>query len=359
MRFTPFAFFGTMDKIPPGTLQIDFGLNYGAGWVKDINLFSNSDIGFAGNSVNPNSVIGEGLSIFNSSGQWQNGVYRDLGRYAPTGGIITSLDRNNDGTYIIGNPATSWSAYAFPVSYITGLTKTVTITSGCTYSANNFGATNAPNYLRNTTNYGTVMTGVGGATGYYASVAFSGLTNPTRFNIQSDGKIVFCTSSGLKRYNTNGTIDTGFTSSITGQTNDVAFQSDGKLVAVGFGVTGGVTRLNSNGTYDTSFSGVTSGFDSTGLPGYDVWSVTIDSQDRAIVGVPSPTYNGVTIGGIVRLQQNGSIDTSSGFGVGFNGGLNDCGVYRVKIQPNDLLIVGGNFSGYKGQAVTCAVRLYT
>lgn len=348
-----------MDKIPPGTLQIDFGLVSGGNWVRDINLFSNGDIGFAGTDANPNNVIGGGVSIFNSSGQWQTGVYRDLGRYSPVSDVITTIDRNNDGTYVVGNGSTSWSAYAFPVSYITGLTKTVIITSGCTYSSNYAAVSVAPNYLRNTANYGTVMTGVGGATGYYASVVFSGLTDPTRFNIQSDGKIVFCTTTGLKRYNTNGTIDTGFTSAITGQTNDVAFQSDGKLVVVGFGVTGGVTRLNTNGTYDTSFSGVTSGFDSTGLIGYDVWSVTIDSQDRAIVGVPSPTYNGISIGGITRLQQNGSIDTSAGFGVGFNGGLNGYGVYRVKIQPNDLLIVAGNFSGYKGQPVGSAVRLYT
>jgi hypothetical protein len=358
MRFTPFGFFGNMDKVPPGTLQIDFGLSSGSpsDWVYDINLFSNGDIGFAGQYVNPGSVLGGGASIFNTSGQWQTGVYRDLGRYAPISRTITTIDRNNDGTYVAGNPSSDWTR--LPLASITGLLKTITLTSGCEYSAGYVATAIAPNYLRNTTNYGTVMVGTGGP-GYYASVSFSGLTSPTRFNIQSDGKIVFCTSTGLKRYNTNGSIDTGFTSSITSQTNDVAFQSDGKIVAVGFGITGGITRLNTNGTYDTSFSGVTTGFNSTGLPGYDVWSVTIDSQDRAIVGVPSPTYNGVSIGGITRLQQNGAIDTSAGFGSGFSGGLNGCGVYRVKIQPDDLLIVGGNFSNYKGQAVTSAVRLYT
>jgi uncharacterized delta-60 repeat protein len=97
------------------------------------------------------------------------------------------------------------------------------------------------------------------------------------FNIQPDGTILFGDQScdfALVRYNTDGTLDTGFGSGgkvITDfDGNDTAFgivlQSDGKIVLSGRGGNSGdfaLARYNSNGTLDASFIGGSTGIDTT------------------------------------------------------------------------------------------------
>src|SRR5688572_26623878 len=90
--------------------------------------------------------------------------------------------------------------------------------------------------------------------------------------IQSDGKIVAVGfSSGdfaVTRYNVNGSLDTTFSGDgklITDfggheSANDVALQSDGKIVVsgqkcAGIGCDVALARYNVNGTLDTTFSG--------------------------------------------------------------------------------------------------------
>jgi uncharacterized delta-60 repeat protein len=102
--------------------------------------------------------------------------------------------------------------------------------------------------------------------------------------LQSDGKIVaagttitgspsvFTQDFAVARYNTNGSLDTGFgaggkvTTDFSGDVdaaNAVALQSDGKIVVSGFAVTGrtmqfpnqdfALARYNSNGSLDATF----------------------------------------------------------------------------------------------------------
>jgi len=86
--------------------------------------------------------------------------------------------------------------------------------------------------------------------------------------LQSDGKIIVGGEAGnpgiVVRLNTNGTIDTSFGSAgvvsiryrdVENFTVGVAVQSDGKILAVGTGLpnAGQLVRLNSDGSLDTSF----------------------------------------------------------------------------------------------------------
>jgi uncharacterized delta-60 repeat protein len=93
--------------------------------------------------------------------------------------------------------------------------------------------------------------------------------------IQSDGKIVVAGQTGtgfaVARYNTNGTLDTSFsgdgkqTTSFGGQSDiatGVAIQEDGRIVVAGHSFTGGpalrdfaLARYNPDGSLDTTFSG--------------------------------------------------------------------------------------------------------
>jgi uncharacterized delta-60 repeat protein len=149
-------------------------------------------------------------------------------------------------------------------------------------------------------------------------------------DVQSDGKILFggafdsCTSAGqtlskagIVRLNPNGTIDTTFNQSGTGFTTaaivrDVCIQSDGKILLAGSsfvsynGVTlnsPGLIRLNPDGSLDTTFTLNSS----TSVTGYEV---EILSDGKILFYNRSGGYNGNSLRRLVRLNSNGSLDTS-------------------------------------------------
>ena len=62
-----------------------------------------------------------------------------------------------------------------------------------------------------------------------------------------------------------------------------------------------LVRLNSNGSIDTSFN-IGTGFDNT------VWTIDIQPDGKILVGGDFSTYNGTSRNRIVRLNSNGSID---------------------------------------------------
>jgi uncharacterized delta-60 repeat protein/uncharacterized repeat protein (TIGR01451 family) len=113
--------------------------------------------------------------------------------------------------------------------------------------------------------------------------------------VQSDGRIVAAgyTGSGfaLARYNTNGSLDTGFGAGgrtttdfggAGGQANDVALQSDGRIVAAG--VSAGnfaLARYNVNGSLDTGFG--TGGRTTTDFGDQDVANAVALQPDGKIV----------------------------------------------------------------------------
>lgn len=76
---------------------------------------------------------------------------------------------------------------------------------------------------------------------------------------------------------------------------------------------------------------------------------TIDKQstNKIIVGGRFQTYSGVTVGYIVRLNTNGTIDTT--FPSYTGGGFNNI-VTEVLVLSNDKIMVDGAFSSYNGVA---------
>lgn len=145
--------------------------------------------------------------------------------------------------------------------------------------------------------------------------------------IQTDGKILiggyvdFASGSdyafGIVRYNSNGSLDTGFGSggivvvnfANNGFLNALTVQTDGKIVAAGNTSSSfAVVRLNSNGSLDTTFSGdgiVTTGFPvgginlTVGMQGTKIVTAGYDANDNAVV---------------MRYNANGSLDSSFGSG---------------------------------------------
>ncbi len=182
--------------------------------------------------------------------------------------------------------------------------------------------------------------------------------------LQSDGKIIaagsFTTYRGAAvnkviRLLSNGDLDPSFTigTNPNNTPNLVLLQPDGKVLVGGdFTVFNGVTsnklvRLNSDGSFDPSFS-VGTGF--TG----SIYTMTLQSDQKILVGGSLSKYDGQPIGKIIRLNINGTQDSSFNSGAGFSGGT----VRTIVIQSNGRMLVGGSFSGsYNGTSVKRMLRL--
>lgn len=133
----------------------------------------------------------------------------------------------------------------------------------------------------------------------------------------------------------------------------VAVQPDNKVLIGGsFTTYSGVsqnrlTRINTNGFRDTTFN-IGTGFNST------VTSILVDSNNKILVGGNFTTYSGNTKGGLVRLNSDGSLDTTfSGLTTGF-GGL---GVVGEIIEYSGKYYIGGQWSTYNGVSAPDVLRL--
>lgn len=180
--------------------------------------------------------------------------------------------------------------------------------------------------------------------------------------LQSDGKILvggfFTTYKGVTenriiRLNTNGNKDTSFTSGVgfSDEVLSIAVQNDGKiLLGGGFSFYNGVTekyiiRLNTDGTKDTSFNaGI--GFS------HSVLSIAVQNDGKILVGGDFIVYNGVAENKIIRLNADGTKDIAFGPGNGFNGYVNS-----IAEQTDGKILVGGSFNSYKGITEKGIIRL--
>ncbi len=199
-------------------------------------------------------------------------------------------------------------------------------------------------------------------TSFTTGTGFNDLVNT--ITIQADGKILvggdFTSYNGgggnrIIRLNTDGSIDTSFTTGtgFTAAVNVIETQTDGKLL-VGGGFTtynGGtesrIIRLNTDGTKDSSFTTGT-GFSGT------VYGIKIQADGKIFAVGGFTTYNGVTENRIIRLNTDGTKDTSFTIGTGFNSTVN-----TIALEADEKLLVGGAFTNYNGDAGNRIIRLNT
>jgi uncharacterized delta-60 repeat protein len=180
--------------------------------------------------------------------------------------------------------------------------------------------------------------------------------------IQSDGKIIIggdftlyngTTRVRIARLNTNGSLDTTFNvgTGANGTVRASAIQSDGKIIIGGsFTSYNGITvnriaRLNASGSLDTSFS-IGAGANN------DIYCISIQSDGKIIAGGDFGSYNGTTANRIVRINVDGSLDTMFATGAGTNNT-----VYGICIQGDGKIILGGYFTSYNGLVANGIIRL--
>ena len=218
----------------------------------------------------------------------------------------------------------------------------------------------------------------GSSSPYIARINTNG-TRDTTFNVgvgfnstvydlklQSDGKVIvtgaFTSYSGstrnrIARLNTDGTYDTTYNigNGLNQNGFAVAIQSDDKAVVVGNSMTTysgsaigtGSLRINTNGTLDTTFNTGT-GLTATTRVGY---AVDIQSDGKIVMGHGATQYSGSTVTRLMRLNTNGTVDSS------FNPGSINNAVYAVKIQPDQKVLVAGGFTSVSGSTQTGIARI--
>jgi uncharacterized protein (TIGR02145 family)/uncharacterized delta-60 repeat protein len=186
-----------------------------------------------------------------------------------------------------------------------------------------------------------------------------------------DGKIIVSgnffsyngvSSNSIIRLNPNGSIDntfivgTGFSSPFgRGPVDGAVLQDDGRIVLVGrFTSYNGtpcnnIIRLNPNGTVDNSFV-IGTGF----VPGVQggAESIIIDNYGKILIGGLFTSYNGVPCNNIIRLEPNGSVDTSFSVGSGFDAYVSD-----FNILDDDSIIVVGRFRNYNSISANNIIKL--
>jgi uncharacterized delta-60 repeat protein len=172
--------------------------------------------------------------------------------------------------------------------------------------------------------------------------------------VQTDGKIItggdFTNIGGqvrnrIARLNTDGTADSFNPNANGGVVRTIAVQSDGRILAGGeFTQIGGqsrnyIARLYSDGTFDSTFNDPQIG---TGV-GFGVYSIIVQPDGKILVGGKFTTVGGHPIGYIVRLNADGTLDTT------FADLDADGEVYSISIQPDGKIIIGGAFTHIGGE----------
>lgn len=156
---------------------------------------------------------------------------------------------------------------------------------------------------------------------------------------------------GQMAFSQAGTLDTSFNpgtavnfGSYSQTINTAVIQSDGKIIAGGnfSSFNGepyrGLVRLNPNGSIDTSFAiGQGLGYSN---PQPAVYALAIQPDGKIIVAGKFGSFNGVVKIGLLRLNTDGSIDTS------FNSVRIGDSIFSIDIQTDGKIIVAGNFTSH-------------
>jgi uncharacterized delta-60 repeat protein len=170
----------------------------------------------------------------------------------------------------------------------------------------------------------------------------------------------------LVRLNSDGTVDNAF--DVGAGFNDlvrtIAIDSDGKILVGGdFTQYKGdaiqqICRVATDGTRDTTFE-LDGPFNTDG-DSESVQSIAIQSNGKILVGGYFWTLDGNNQRKLVRLNSNGTKDTSFEIEVGFNTDYNDwdtSGIQDMIINADNSILVTGNIQAYQNKPINAFARL--
>jgi uncharacterized delta-60 repeat protein len=328
-----------------------YGENVVIGGIARLNTNGKLDTSFSLNSINDQifsiTVSNDDKILLLGSFTQINGVTRNrIARLNPNGSLDTSFDAGIGPNSSVFDAKIQNDGKILIYGSFTSINGT---------SRNSIARLNVDGTLDTTFNVGTGTT-------------YGGPNEETIYDltIQPDGKIIICgtflsyngtPSRCIARINSNGSIDSSFDIGMGPNyyISTLAIQSNGKLIISGAFTTFNGTsvnqmiRLNTNGSLDTTFN---SGNLTSANMMNPVSKIVVQNDDKLIFCGALQTINGVTKNKIVRLNIDGSIDESFDIGSGFlqTSAYNNInwGMYDLKILNNNKIIVGGNCETYNG-----------
>lgn len=175
------------------------------------------------------------------------------------------------------------------------------------------------------------------------------------------------------RFNKDGSLDNTFNQG-TFNNNPLLFcevQSDGKILVGGQfdsysgNSSSGLVRLNYDGYYDNTFN-IGSGFTLSGYPiSAAVYTIQIQTDNKILIGGIFNFFNGQSANGIVRLNSNGSMDSSFYYGTGFSGttpswplGYIVPYTYNIKLTSEPKILINHFNSYYNGNYSPYITKLF-
>ena len=142
---------------------------------------------------------------------------------------------------------------------------------------------------------------------------------------------------------------------VNGTILNMAVQGDGKVVIVGdftmlYGTTpmNGIARLLSTGGLDPDFNSI-----GTGANGF-VQRVTLDTGNKPVLAGNFTKFNGIDCGHYVRLNYNGSVDTTFNTG---KSGADDRIWTMFKRLGDNTWVIEGAFQSVNGEPRKCIANL--
>lgn len=164
-------------------------------------------------------------------------------------------------------------------------------------------------------------------------------------------------ASGLVRLLPNGAVDPSFSAALPFGTalSSVELQPDGRVLVAGSfpgpaGAPKSVRRLFADGALDPSFAVV-----GAATPALSAFPNCLELQPdgKLLVGGLFTTLGGVTRPNLIRLNADGSVDTSFAAAGGPNGGVNN-----IHLQPDGRVLITGSFTTFAGVASRRVARLH-
>ncbi|GGE41534.1 hypothetical protein GCM10010832_21970 [Psychroflexus planctonicus] len=182
--------------------------------------------------------------------------------------------------------------------------------------------------------------------------AFEDNTTVTSLAIQDDGKIITNrrTLNFSYRLNTDGTEDLTFVGPSFIDIKGIAIQPDGKIIFVGQfssylgNSSSDIVRLNPDGTYDSSFD------IGSGSNNY-LRTAVVKPNGKILVGGNASSFNGQNRGKIIQLNTDGSVDTT------FEDTDLISEVWDIKLTPDDKILISGRIFSIDGHDTDGIARL--
>ncbi|NMH28840.1 delta-60 repeat domain-containing protein [Flavobacterium silvaticum] len=346
-----------------GTLDTTFSATTAFGssqYIYCVEILANDKILIGGGfTVAASGITYKNMARLNSDGTLDTTFCSAAGTTRGTNGVVHAfcpLGTNASSGLYIGGDFSSYSGTA--CGRVIKLTSVGALASGFLTSS-----TNTPTgEVRTIVLQGTSPTSKVLVGGFFAGFNNGGTT---------------VNQSRIIRLNTDGSLDTTFNSGgagATGGSDGAVFQIayvgsgsySGIYVAGRFDLYNGVARkgfikLNTSGALVTGFNGGAAG---TGGTYTHVFCFTIQPDNKFILGGNFTQWNGTNIPkAIVRLNPDGSRDTTFLTGTGFSGGTS---VYQgvavirdIQLQSDSKIIVGGDFTTYDGNPRRMIARIKT